>query len=509
MCDVRQRLADGLRAGPDAPPPGIVWRSIQWRSIQPGSAVTEQSSGNPRAPVKVGSLAMWVLGLVVLVDATDQSILRGVQSLIQKEFHVGDATIGFLSSVFVVVLALTTVPAGYLADRLNRRRVIAITIVLWSVITAVTGLAQSFVQIMLIRASLGFGLGITEPSANSLLTDLYPTNQRGRAFSIQQLLQFVGFGVGIGVGGAIGATLGWRWAFALIGLPGVVTAALVLLLREPKRGHGDRLSLGLESSLDDADEKPPLFEHGLRTFVGDMVRGLRDDVKTIAQIPTLRFVLVGIGVLLFAVQGIGFWLPVYHERFSDMSITKATSAVGAVVVVGGVLGTLLGGVIADRLQNRIKGARVAIPAVCIMAGSVLLAFSFAPIGANASLFVQTLAVFVFTLAIPALRAGVGDAVPAELRGAGFAAFALISAMFGAAAAPIIGAISDATNLRVAFLATTPTIFLGAVLLFQARRHLDEDVGKVLMAVQRAYQEQMALEERRYAEEHGEPAPSSD
>jgi MFS family permease len=465
-----------------------------------------QDSTPSRGPIKVGSLGMWILGLVVLVDATDQSILRGVQTLIQKEFNVGDATIGFLSSVFVVVLALTTVPAGYLADRLNRRRVIAITIVLWSLITAVTGLAQSFVMLMVIRASLGFGLGITEPSANSLLTDLYPTNQRGRAFSIQQLLQFVGFGVGIGLGGAIGATLGWRWAFALVGMPGVLTAGLVLLLREPKRGHGDRLSLGLASSLDDPDEKQPLFDHGFGTFVGDMVRGLRDDVKTIAQIPTLRFVLVGIGVLLFAVQGIGFWLPAYHERFSDMSITKATSAVGGVVVVGGVLGTLLGGVIADRLQNRIKGARVAIPAVCIMVGSVLLALSFAPIGANASLFVQALSVFVFTLAIPALRAGVGDAVPAELRGAGFAAFALISAMFGAAAAPIIGAVSDATNLRIAFLATTPTIFLGAVLLFQARRHLDEDVGKVMMAVQRAYQEQMALEQQRGSREHAEIVP---
>ena len=468
-----------------------------------------EQAGTTRGPAKVGSLAMWVLGFVVLVDAADQSILRGVQSLIQKEFHVGDATIGFLASVFIFVNALTTVPAGYLADRLNRRRVIAWTIVVWSGITAMTGLAQTFLVLMLIRASLGFGLGITEPSANSLLTDLYPTNQRGRAFSIQQLLQFVGLGVGIGAGGAIGSALGWRWAFVLVGVPGVLTALAVLRLREPKRGHGDRLSLGLHSSLDDADEKPPLFEHGFTTFIADMARGLRDDVKTIAQIPTLRFVLVGVGVLLFAVQGIGFWLPVYHERFLHLSVAEATSAVGAVVVLGGVGGTLLGGVIADRFQNRIKGARVAIPAVCIMGGSVLLALSFTPIGVGGSLIVQTLSVFVFTLAIPALRAGLSDAVPADLRGAGFAAFALISAMFGAAAAPVIGAVSDATNLRVAFLATTPTIFLGAVVLFQARRHLDEDVGKVMLAVQRAYQEQMALEERRQAEEHGQPAPASD
>ena len=461
---------------------------------------------NPRGTTKVSSFPMWVLGLVLFVDATDQSILRGVAALIQKDFHVSDTAIGYTASVFVLVNALTTVPAGYLADRLNRKRVIAATIVLWSGITAITGAAANFAQLLLIRASLGFGLGVTEPSANSLLTDLYPTNQRGRAFSIQQLLQFLGFGVGLGAGGAVGSALGWRWAFVLVGVPGVLIALFVLRVKEPKRGHGDRLSLGLHSSLDDEDEKVPLFDHGFATFVGDMVRGLRDDVKTIMQISTLRYVLVGIGVLLFAVQGIGFWLPFYYERFFDISINKATTTVGGIVVVGGVAGTLLGGVLADRMSNRVRGARVAIPAYCIMAGAILLAVSFAPVGLGGSILFATLAVFVFTLAVPALRAGVGDAVPADLRGAGFAAFALISALFGAAAAPIIGALSDATNLRVAFLACIPAIVIGAIALHQARNHLDEDVAKVMYAVQRAYQEQQALEAKRAADE-ADHAPS--
>ena len=449
-----------------------------------------------RGPISASTFPMWILGFVIFVDAADQSILRGVQTLIQKDFGVSDSSIGFVAAVFVFVHAMTTVPAGYLADRLNRKRVIAATIVLWSAFTALTGGAQSFVQLMVIRASLGFGLGVTEPSANSLLTDLYPSNQRGRAFSIQQLMQFVGIGVGLGAGGAVGSALGWRWAFVLVGVPGVVTAFVVLRLREPKRGHGDRLSLGIDVSDDEADEKVPLFEHGFATFVGDLVRGLRDDVKTIMQIRTLRYVLVGIGVLLFSVQGIGFWLPVYLERFLDMSVGEATGAVGGMLVVGGVGGTLAGGVLADRYQNRVRGGRVAIPAYCIMAGSALLGLSFIPMGAPGSLALQTLSIFVFTLAIPALRAGVGDAVPAHLRGAGFAAFALISALFGAAAPPVIGAISDAANLRVAFVACVPTIFLGAVVLHRARNHLDEDVAKVLMAVQRAYMEQQELEKRR-------------
>jgi MFS family permease len=109
--------------------------------------------------------------------------------------------------------------------------------------------------------------------------------------------------------------------------------------------------------------------------------------------------------------------------------------------------------------------------------------------------------FVFTLAVPGLRAGAGDAIPANLRGAGFAAFSLISIVSGAAVAPpLLGYLSDLTNLRVAFLMSMPLVFVGALILLRAGKHLDEDVAKVLMAVQRAYQEQQALEEQRAAEE---------
>lgn len=459
-------------------------------------------AATPKAPIKASSFPMWVLGLVVLVDSADQNILRGVQTLIQKDFALSDTAVGWLLSAFVFVTAITTVPAGYLADRINRRRVLGGTIVAWSALSALSGATQNFVQLLGVRSALGFGIGVSEPAGSSLLTDYYPTQQRGRAFSIQQLALFLGIGIGVALGGAVGDLFGWRWAFVIIGAPGVLTSLLVLRLREPKRGHGDRLSLGLESSLDEEHEQHKLFDHGFGTFVGDLIRGLRDDVKTIITIPTMRYVLVGVGVLLFAISGIGAWLQVYHQRFSGLTLKEATAAVGAMVVIGGIGGTLVGGTVADRYQNRIKGGRIAIPAYCILVGTVVFTFSFLPQGAATSLSLQTLSIFIFSLATPSMRAGLGDAVPAHLRGAGFAAFGLISAIFGAAAPPIIGAISDAADLRIAFLACMPIIFLGALTLLQARKHLDEDVAKVMMAVQKAYQEQAALEVERAAAEAG-------
>ncbi len=445
---------------------------------------------------------MWVLGLVLAVDSTDQSILRGVQVFIQKDFHLSDTAIGFLASAFVLVNAVVTIPAGYLADRTNRTKVIGVTIVLWSGITALTGACANYIQLVGVRALLGFGLGITEPSSNSLLTDHYPQHQRGKAFSIQQMLLFVGFGAGIALGGAIGSALGWRWAFVLVGAPGVLTALLVLSLKEPNRGHGDRLSMGIASDLDDPQEhRPPLFEHGFATFASDLLRGLRDDIKTIIAIPTLRLILVGVGALLFSVTGIGYWLPVYFERFQHLTVNAATATVGGMVVLGGIPGTLLGGFVADRYALRIKGGRVAIPAYCLMIGTVIFTISFLPIPFALVVVLETLGLVVFTAAIPALRAGAGDAVPANLRGAGFAASSLIATLSGAALAPpLLGFISDLTDLRVAFLICMPPIFIGALILYRARKHLDDDVAKVLMAVQHAYQEQQALEERRHAEE---------
>jgi MFS family permease len=452
---------------------------------------------------------MWVLGLVVAIDQADQNVLRGVQELLKKEFGFNDFTIGMLGSAFVLVNALTTVPAGYLADRWNRKRAIGRTIVLWSGFTALTAACANFVQLFAVRGLLGFGQGISEPSAGSLISDYYPTEQRGKAFSNQQVMFFVGAGLGVALGGGIGEKFGWRWAFVAVGLPGAVVAALVLRLKEPRRGHSDRLSLGIEEPLDGDDlEQPPLFQHGFRVFVGDMARGLRDDFRTILRIPTLRYSMVGVGALLFTVTGVGFWLPAFYHRYHGLSETKATTFVGVVLGLGGIVGTVVGGRIADTWQNKIKGARLAIPAYALLLGAAVFFVSWFRMPLAADVAIQLVGMFVITISIPALRAGLADAVPAHLRGAGFAAFTLVSTVCGAAAAPpILGVLSDilgkTDGLRYAFMICTPPVALGGLVLLRARNHLDEDVAKIMMAIQEAYVEQEALEQQRAAEEAAE------
>jgi MFS family permease len=469
---------------------------------------TDPLVGTPGASDEphISSWPMWVLGMVIMVDQIDQNVVRGVIPQLQADFHVNDAQIGVLLSAFVLVNGLVTVPAGYLADRWNRSRTIGHTVVGWSFITMLTAAAQSFGVLVGMRALLGFGQAITEPSSASLLSDYYPTSRRGRVFSNQQVMVFIGFGLGIALGGAVGSEWGWRAAFLVVGPPSLVVAGLAYTLREPKRGAGDRMHVDANAGNDAAEvEHVKLFEAGFRQFVRDMIRGLKDDFRTIWQITTLRYALVGISALMFTVAGIGAWLPQFHERFSGMTEKQATSLVGALIIFGGIPGVLFGGHLADRFATRVKGARVAIPAYCIFVGNTFLILSYLPEPAALSVFFQLLGIFAITSAIPALRAGMADAVPAHLRGAGFGAFNLVSILFGAAAAPIIvGALADVWNLRVAFLIVSPPVYIGAWILFLARDHLDADAMKIFEAVMRAIQ---ADQERTEAARTSDPAAS--
>jgi MFS family permease len=457
---------------------------------------------------KISAWPMYCLGLVLLVDQMDQSIVRGMITSLKEEFGVGDFAIGLLTSSFILVNGLITLPAGYLADRWHRTRTIGHTVLAWSGITALGAVAPTFGSLVGLRAALGFGQAITEPSAGSLIADYYPTEKRGRAFSIQQIMLFVGIGLGIGMGGFISDKWGWRWGFLVAGIPGVLVALLAYRLREPKRGEADRLHLGIdESDVIDADIDQPLFEHGFKAFLKDMWWGLKADLRTIMNITTMRYALIGIAVLQFTVVGISTWLPQFYERQMHVKQGNAEGVVGALIILGGIPGILLGGKVADYFTDKVRGARMAIPAYCIMIGTSLFAISYIHMPVAAVFVAQLLGLFVITMSIPALRAGLSDALPANLRGAGFGAFNVVSVVLGAASAPlIVSALSQIfdNNLRTAFLIVTPPVYLGAFILLRARDHLEGDTAKIFEAIMKAMQEQQEREAREAAERETQP-----
>jgi MFS family permease len=491
------------------------------------SPTVDEVAGEPAPHVRRGPIAtilnepMWVLGLVILLDEIDKNIVRGMITPIKEEFGVGDLGISVLLSLALLFNGLITVPAGYLADRWNRNRAIGKTVLGWSAITALGATALNFPMLVALRSALGFGQAITEPSAASLLGDHYPPEERGKAFSIQQVMLLAGTGLGVAIGGGLSAAFNWRVGLLVAALPGIFVAILVFRQREPRRGSADLMAAigaGSVEHLED-DEHPALFDQGFGQFVRDMVSGLREDMRTIMGIRTMRYALVGVAALLFTITGLAAWLPQYYERQLHFEAGVGEGMFGLLAVLGGVPGVLVGGRVADRWAPKLQGGRLALPAVFIFAGTVCFTLSYlfrAPAGdtavdwavAGPTFVLQLAGLFIVTMAIPGLRAGLTDAIPAHLRGAGFGAFNLVAVVFGMAAAPfIVGSLSAAfdENLRTAFLIVTPFSFVGAAVLFRARKFLDEDMNKIMMAVLQAMQDERDREAEKAADQGIHPA----
>jgi MFS family permease len=504
------------------------------------AAVPAPAPGGQRSRLpRLLSEPMWVLGLVVLVDEIDKNIVRGMITPLKDEFGVGDLGISVMLSLALLLNGLVTVPAGYLADRWNRSRAVGHTVVGWSALSALGAAALNFPMLVTLRSALGFGQAITEPSAASLLGDYYPPARRGRAFSIQQVMLLAGTGLGVAIGGGLAAAFSWRIGLLVAALPGLGVAWLVFRLREPRRGSADLMAaIGGDASHEPAavDEaiatasaagpgapEPRLFEGGLRRFARDMVVGLRADMRTIMDIRTMRYALVGVAALLFTVTAIASWLPQYYERNLYLDKGAGEAAFGLLAIVAGVPGVLLGGRVADRLAPRLTGGRLALPAVFLFVGTSCFTASYLfrmPAGTTdadwsvigPAYALQLAGLFIITMAIPGLRAGLTDALPAHLRGAGFGAFNLVSVVAGQAAAPFVVGVLSASfdeNLRTAFLIVTPFSFLGAAILFRARRFLDADMQKIMLAVLTALQEEQVRAQERAAEQSGHVLTDAD
>ena len=169
-----------------------------------------------------GTRPLVALCLVGLVDAIDRGVRPGVRPAIQRELHFNDHTAGYLNTALIVAALLLAVPGGLLADRKDRRLLMAGVLGLWSLATGLAAAAQSFWQLFVVRSALGAGDAINDPAAQSLVADYYPVEVRGRAYAWQRVVPTVGMGLGIGVGAGLGAAFGWRLAVARQRGPGTV-----------------------------------------------------------------------------------------------------------------------------------------------------------------------------------------------------------------------------------------------------------------------------------------------
>lgn len=441
-----------------------------------------------------------VMALVSLVDQVDVSVARGVLPILEDEWGLSDTQLGALSSVFIFVSAFATIPAGYVADRVRRTKVIGWTLLSWSGLILLSATAINYVNLLVARALMGIGQAVDDPASTSYLADSYPSRMRAKVFSFQQVSFFLGGGIGLALGGAVGEALGWRWAFALVGVPGAVVALAVFRLREPRRGEAE---LPQTMTWEEIEALPPREVDRLRgaealtfrQFSRLAATELVGELRIIFGIRTMRYVLVGVAALLFTVSGIGTWLAIYHERYSGMSVTEATVFTGGLLGVGGLIGTLGGGWFSDRFHDRWKGGRIVIVVWSAVACAVFFMGSFTVDVVGIRLALQFIGVLLAAGASPGLRAAMLDVVPPDSRGVGASAMALTTAVFGQALAPVlVGGLSSLTgSLVAAFYIVFPPVILGLMLLLRARHTLEDDARAILVAI---HEENQLLEAER-------------
>lgn len=446
--------------------------------MQQDASHTKGLSGFAKKPLVV-------LSLVALVDQVDTSILRGVLPLLEDEWNLSDLQLGALGFAFIFVNVVATIPAGWVADRYTRTRIVGWTLLSWSGLSALSAIAVNYPTLFLARAALGIGQAVDDPSSTSLLTDYYPAKVRGRVFSAQQVSTFLGGGLGLGLGGFVGAELGWRWAFALVGMPGSIIAILCFTLREPRRGESELHAADMgPGPVTPVDAEQSAARMSAREFLTEARKSLIEELRFIFSIRTMRYVLIGVGTLLFTVSGVGYWLAIYHDRYSGMTLTQATGVTAAILAVAGIIGTFSGGRVADRVFQAGPQGRITQVAAAITTCAALFLISFAVPVVAVRIALQFVGVIAISSAFPALRASMMDVVPPENRGVSTSAFALTATVFGTALAPpLVGLISDLIGSLVgAFYIAMPPVFIGSMILLRARKTIAEDVQAIFASM---------------------------
>lgn len=279
-----------------------------------------------RASASALSYTLGVLVVVYTLNFIDRQIFAILLPSIQRDLGLNDTWGGFLGgTAFALFYATLGLPVAWLADRTNRRNLIAISVGLWSLMTALCGVAQNVWQLSIARIGVGVGEAGCSPPAHSLLADLFPAERRGTALSIYSLGIPFGIMFGLFAGGWLDASFGWRAAFVIVGLPGVAVALLVrFTIAEPQRGQADR----------QASTMSPTSIAGTVAFL--------------MRRPAFVHLAMGGALAAFAGYSVATWLPTFLVRSHAMSSAEIGTALGLIFGLAGGAGIFLGGYLADR-----------------------------------------------------------------------------------------------------------------------------------------------------------------
>ena len=361
-----------------------------------------QPLAGPQASPKATGILLFLL-LLNILNMVDRTLITSFGTAIITDLDLSDSQFGLLTGpIFVFFYSIMGLFMGALADRVHRPRLIAAGLVLWSALTAVSGVAKNFAQIGVARLFIGVGESAMAPSAISMISDMFPKARRGTATGIYYLGVPLGAGASFIVAGILGPMIGWRNCFLLLGGLGLVLALVLLLIKDPERG---------------AMEEKGSVEEQQESLIGGNWRSIVSGVfNVVKSTPALAWTMIG-AVFLHIPLGAGQFAIVWLERERGFGIGEISATYGLIYIVFGTLGTFLGGILSDWYQARFRGGRVRFLAYLMLFITPLL-ISFRFVSPSSALFYVGMAAGMFSVSSfygPAFST-VQDLTPVRLRG---------------------------------------------------------------------------------------------
>ncbi|MSU57504.1 MAG: MFS transporter [Pedosphaera sp.] len=379
---------------------------------------------------------LFILTGLNLFNFLDRYVLSAVLPPLQRDLSLSDGQAGRLATVFMLGYFVTSPVFGWMGDRFTRKWLIAVGIFVWSLGTVLTGFATTFAMMVGFRLLVGVGEASYATISPSLISDSYPAEKRNNALTIFYVAIPVGAALGNIIGGYVAAHWGWRHAFIWAGAPGLLLALTMLPFAEVRRGQSDHASAA----------KP-------------RVR----DILKLFLLPDYMLVVLGYTAYTFALGAFGIWGPTFLHRVHGVAVENAGTFFGAVLVVAGLVGTLIGGFAATAWHKRNPAGYA-----WTLGLSVLVAV---PLGFAAFLVHETFwsmtflaaAMFFLFLSTGPVNTLILESVPANLRASAMAVSIFMIHLFGDMWSPeIVGRIADATgSLRKAVLILPVALLVAA------------------------------------------------
>lgn len=407
------------------------------------------AQGKPQV-AQGATFAVVVLTAMNLLNYIDRWVPSAVKDLFKADLELTETQTALPLTAFIFVYMLASPVFGALADRYSRTALIGVGVAIWSIATAAAAWAVGFWTLLISRAFVGIGEAAYATIAPSLISDFYAPERRNRIMTIFYVAIPIGAALGFTLGGLLGARLGWRYAFLICGLPGLLVAATAFFVREPGRGTFD----------------PP--EQRAEVTWGEALR-------VMARSPAYVCAVAGYTAVTFGTGGMADWFATFLHRHHGMSIEDAGAEVGKITAIAGLFGTAVGGWLADRLRRFTRQPYFALSAVSMVIATVAAVVALKT-GTDQVVLWLFLAQFFLWFYNAPINTVIANSVPSAVMARAFGVSILAIHILGdAISPPIIGFISDQTgqNLPLALGIVPATFGLGALIWLWGWRRIPE------------------------------------